>query len=209
MTTLLVLVGLAAAADDYEQEPFIQPRLNASYVNYNGNQSAQVFLGADVGLKWKYTGTEPTIAGRHRLGVTGRYGLLSNTLGGEFRLGSFAGPHLPKILTWEVGPDFWYSGYVPKNPADDFTLPWSPGLDIRNALLIHPGGQDKFLIFGEATPGWAFDSDRQGGGLGPFHVFTLLGAVSIKPGRFGITLGYQKVWDAFGAWEGIIISGSI
>ncbi|MBT3219439.1 MAG: hypothetical protein HN348_10135 [Proteobacteria bacterium] len=207
MTSLLVLFLSAALAGSpgghWETKPYIQPRVNIRAVSVNGNLTAQAVLGAEGGLQYNKLGSP--WQGRTRLSAIGMYGLTSGSLGADVRLGSFIGPKFG-IFRYEVGPDFWYNGYGKTN-ATDYHLPWSPGVSIPNTVIL--SFHEMFGVLGSATPGWAFLPERAGGGIGPFHEFTLLGALMLRLGGAGITVGYQSTWDSAGVTKGVVFSGSL
>jgi hypothetical protein len=68
---------------------YAKPQVNIRALRVNGASVLQATAGAEGGLRYALS---DGIMGRTRLGAMGLYGLSSNSLGGDFRLGSFLGP---------------------------------------------------------------------------------------------------------------------
>lgn len=206
MVGLLALSSLlsVAEANDWERVPYVMPILNVRAVTVGGVTTAQAVGGAEAGLVQRYA-DKPHWMSHTRGAATGIYSFTANSIGADVRVGSFFGPD-GRWVRWQVGPDVWFNGYgVPG--ALDYHLPWSPGVDLRNAVTLKV--VRGFALLGEATPGWAFVPERALGGLGPFHELTLLGAVRLQTDVLTVTVGYQRAWNAVGTIDGFIISGRL
>ena len=200
--TLLAWIG-TADAQEWKSKPYVDPILNAGAVIINGNTYGQVSGGAQVGIRTRYS-EKPNWLNDSRLRGVVQYGIPSNSLGGDVRLGSFIGPNTKAILT-QHGPDVWFNGYG-KTDAVDYYLPYSVGIDFRNQVIFKLG--QGFNIITEATPGIPFNPARQGGPLDPIE-FTALGALSIRTGGFGLLVGYSRRYSSAGVTEGIILGASL
>jgi hypothetical protein len=198
--TVLSLAG--GGGNAWKAKPFFQPRANLRAVSVNGNSTAQAVLGAQGGVSyWQRDGL---LAGRTRLSGEGMYGF-AGSAGADVRLGSFIGPHVG-IFSYMLGPDVWFNGYGGPD-SRDYYLPWSPGVDISNTLRLQ--FVDQFGLVGVAAPGWVFNKDRQGGGVGPFHEFTLMAGANIRLGGPGVLIGYQRIYNRAGVTDGLVLSASL
>lgn len=219
MSTLLLTASFAAPAPLPEAPPpvpaevppsqwtrkfYAQPRGNVRAIAVNGRTGAQALVGLEGGLRYVHLADgRPDVAGRTRAQADGLYGLTANSFGYGLRLGSFIGP-TSKIVTWQAGPDLWANQYG-RVGALDYHLPFSVGLDLSNVLTFHVDPRVNATI--GLTPGWAFDKDRQGGGLGPFHELSAFVAVAVSAGGFSFVVGYAREYNAAGTTDGLILSG--
>ena len=194
----------ARAGEWKPPQPYLLPVINVSLLAVDGQTTAQAAAGLVGGLRTRYVGS-PNLLSNTRASAVGMYGLGSGSLGGDFRVGEFIGPQ-GKFLLYQVGPDVWFNGYGDPD-AVDYWLPWSPGVDLHNSLTFTPIRE--LSIIGEATPGWAFASERQTGGIGPFHELTLTGMVVIRASAIRLTVGYTRQYRSYGASNGIILSGAL
>ena len=185
-------------------KPYLLPILNFSLISVNGETSAQASGGLVGGMRLRY-GLPPHWLSHTRAQVVGTYGVITGSLGADLRVGSFMGPDT-RFVQYQLGPDVWYNGYGDED-ANDYWLPWSMGVDARNVLTFKVIRE--FQIIGEATPGWAFDADRRGGGVGPFDELTLTGMVVLNTPVIRLTVGYTRQYRVFGVYEGLILSGAL
>jgi len=201
---LMACVGLAS--DWGKPVPYAVPRLSASYVQVNETGTLQLMGGGEAGVLLRDQDT-PHWLSQSRLSAVGLYGLGTNSLGGDLRLGSFIGPDgtFARLMT---GPDIWYNGYG-KPDALDYHLIWSPGVDLRNTVLLKLS--EPFRLAGEVTPGWAFVKGRQTAveELVVFHELQLAGMALIRTDGFNLTVGYRRTWDAVGIRNTLILGASI
>lgn len=213
--TLLVNPAVAAPPQPWVHEWYGRPRLNVRAVSVNGVTSAQALVGAEGGVRYvhapilgrgkKRKRGPADIVGRTRAQGDVLYGLFSKSLGADLRVGSFIGP-TSKYVTYQVGPDVWFNGYgVPDGV--DYHLPWSLGVEIPNTFIVHFVPEVDMQL--GISPGWAFDKDRQGGGLGPFHEVSMFAALSARVGSFSFVVGYQRLYNAAGTTDGLILSGGL
>jgi len=204
MITLSSLLFLGtASAQEWTPKPYVDPILNAGAVIVGGRTFAQLTGGAQVGVNTEFS-EAPYWLNDSRVSGTVLYGIPSQSLGGDIRVGNFIGPNTDFILT-QHGPDVWFNGYGTTTSVD-YYLPYSVGLDLRN-LVIFKLGQG-FNVITEATPGLPFTSARQGGPLQPFE-FLLSGALSIRTAKFGLLVGYSRRWNQVGITEGLILGASL
>lgn len=213
---LWMIATAAAAPNPNKVKPWIhewywQPRGNLRAVSVNGNTSAQAMLGAEVGLRYNHAPVKnkvrgkPDLVGRSRLRGDVAYGLLSQAFGFDIHLGSFIGP-TSKYVTYQVGPDFWGNMYGSRTNTRDYHLPFSLGIDVPNTLIFHVVPQVNAQL--GIIPGWAFDKDRRPqSNLGPFHELTGFVTVNVRVKGFSFTVGYQRVYNAAGTTDGLILSG--
>ena len=203
---LLALVGTAQATNWGEPKPYVVPRIGGSLVSVNGVVSTQVYGGAEAGVIVRDR-HKPHWFSQSRVSAIGQYGFASNSLGGDFRIGSFFGPD-GKVARLLSGPDVWFNGYG-KVGALDYHLPWSPGVDLRNTVLFKVA--DGVRITGEVTPGWAFFPERQTAidDLIVCHELTLGATANLDLGAFSITLGYARVWNSAGANDYLILGAGL
>ncbi len=172
-------------------------------------------MGAEGGLRYshapvtrrgrKWIRGAADVVGRSRLRGDVFYGLTTQSLGFDVRLGSFLGP-TSKYVTYQIGPDVWFNGYGSET-AEDYFLPYSLGVDISNAVIFHIDRSINAQV--QITPGWAFDKDRQTGGIGPIHELTGSATVSVQTGAFTFVVGYQRVYNAAGVTDGLILSAGL
>jgi len=200
---ILSWFGAADAQEWSSPKPYADPILNAGAVIVGGNTYGQISGGARVGLRTSFSEPPQWLSDTRLQGVA-TYGIPSNSLGGDVRLGSFIGPNTKLILT-QHGPDVWYNGYGTTSSVD-YHLPYSVGLDFKNMVVLKLG--QGFNIIGEGTPGIPFNPVRQGGPLEPIE-FTASGAISIRTGGFGLLVGYTRRWSVAGITEGIILGASL
>ena len=111
-----------------------------------------------------------------------------------------------KFVTYQFGPDIWFNGYGAED-AEDYFLPYSLGIDVANTVIFHIDRSVNAQV--QLTPGWAFDKDRQGGGLGPIHELTGAVTVSVQTGVFTFVVGYQRIYNAAGVTDGLILSAGL
>ena len=207
----LLIAALAAPAKPWEKEFYWQPRGNVRVISVNGTASAQAMLGAEVGLRYNHAPI--TDGARGKLDLVGRtrvrgdvlYGLLSRSFGFDARIGSFIGP-TSKYVTYQVGPDVWGNMYG-RRGAPDYFLPFSMGVDLPNTVIFHIIPQVNAMV--GIIPGWAFTKNRRPGNLGPFHEITGFAAVNVRVKGFGITVGYQRTYNAAGVTDGLILSAGL
>lgn len=192
----------ADAAEWTAPQPYVLPVLNLSVIAINGTTTAQASAGLVGGMRMKYR-ESPHWLSHTRGSVIGQYGVLSGSLGADLRAGSFFGPD-GRWLQYQLGPDFWYNGYG-RQDAVDYYLPWSPGMDLHNALTFKIVRE--FQIVGEANPGWVFLEERRADNLGPMHELTLTAMAVIRARVINLTVGYTRQYRAFGVYEGLILSG--
>lgn len=192
----------ARAAEWSAPKPYALPVLNLSVFSINGVTNAQASAGLVGGMFVKYR-DPPHWLSHTRGSIIGQYGILSGSLGADLRAGSFFGPDT-RFIQYQLGPDLWYNGYG-REDAADYYLPWSPGVDLRNALTfkIVP----ELHIVGEANPGWVFLEERRADNLGPVHELTLTAMAVIRARVINLTVGYTRQYRAFGVYEGLILSG--
>lgn len=194
----------AEAGPPWQDRWYARPRLNARVVAVNGVPFVQGVGGAEAGLVRRWD-PNPHWVSQTRAVAVGIYGLSTGSLGGDVRLGSFVGPDL-KPVRLAIGPDFWFNGYGAPD-ALDYWLPWSPGIDVPASAFwkLAPS----LLLDTSVIPGWAFDPDRQNGGVGPFHELTALAALHLTLDGPTFVLGYQRTWNGAGVFDGIILSFSL
>ena len=206
---MLWWIGMALAASptaaneksDWRDRPYILPRLNVGYVSVNGTGFAQATGGLEGGLIRRYR-QKPHYVWTTRASALGLLGLTDFSYGVDLRGGSFIGPDY-KYLRLSLGPDLWYNGYGDPQ-AYGYYLPYSVGIDLpATALFKLAKGVG---ITTRAVPGWAFDADRRGGGVGPFDELTLLAALNLDVKNMSVTVGYQRSYNVAGVTEGIILS---
>ncbi|MEZ4317036.1 MAG: hypothetical protein R3F61_06020 [Myxococcota bacterium] len=215
-----ILTASALAAPPAKPEPpsaweskwYGRPRGNLRAVSVNGVTSAQAVLGAEGGIRYdhapilgrgkKLRRGPSDLVGRTRLQGDVLYGITSSSFGYDVRLGSFIGP-TSRYVTYQVGPDLWGNGYG-TDTSLDYHLPFSLGIDLSNTVIFHIDRSVSAQV--GVTPGWAFDRDRQTGGIGPFHELSGFATVTIQAGTFGFVVGYQRVYNAAGVTDGLILS---
>ncbi|MEQ1506484.1 MAG: hypothetical protein ABMB14_29925 [Myxococcota bacterium] len=198
------ITAAAVAGSWSEPKPYALPVLNVTLIAVNGQTSAVASAGLIGGMRLRYR-DQPHWLSNTRASLIGSYGLLSQSLGADLRVGSFLGPS-GSLFTYQLGPDVWYDGYG-REGASDYWLPWSPGVDLHNELTFHPIRE--ISLVGEATPGWAFAASRQDGGVGPFHELTLSALVVLRTPVIGLTVGYTRQYRSFGTYDGLILSGAL
>lgn len=212
---MLWMIATAVAAPPKQVKPWIhewywQPRGNIYAVSVNGNTSAQASLGAEVGLRYNHAPVKnklrgkTDLVGRSRLRGDVLYGLFSQAFGFDLRLGSFIGP-TSKYVTYQVGPDFWGNMYGSRGNNRDYYLPFSLGVAVPNTVIFHIVPQVNAQV--GVIPGWAFSKSRQIGNVGPFHEITGVVLVNVRLKGFSFTVGYQRVYNAAGVTDGLILSG--
>lgn len=193
-----------------EPRPYVLPVLNLGIVSSGGTTEALASAGVVGGARLKYSG-HPDLLSNTRASLVGSYGILYGQLGADLRVGSFIGPDT-RFITWQVGPDFFYNGFG-REGEFPYWLPWSPGIELHDVLTIKIVRE--LHLVGEATPGFPFDGDRLGGGLGPFPELTLAGMVVVTTSHFGLTVGYSRRYASFGTgekgqyYDSIILSGAL
>lgn len=188
----------------WTSKPYGRPRGDVRALRVNGVVAAQAIVGAEAGLRYVHQRDgKRDLLGRTRILADALVGLGTDSFGYQARLGSFIGP-TSEYVTWQVGPDLWVSQYGSPTSID-YHLPWSPGIDIPNVVLfhVHPAAD---LQLG-ASPGWAFRRPRQVNRIGPFHELSGFAAVAVSAGGFSLVVGLQRVWNAAGATDGLILSG--
>jgi hypothetical protein len=200
LTLLLGLCGpsIALAGSAW----YGKPQANVRVVRINENTVIQASAGGEVGLRY---GLSEFFKGRTRLGAIGLYGLNTNTLGADLRLGTFLGP-AGRTGFLQIGPDLWMNGYDGTDEKD-YKLVWSQGLSITTtgSLTLHPS----IRLIGAISPGWAFNPVRQRDGLGPFDELNMMTATVISGGDGHLTIGYQQSWNSAGIIQGLILSGGL
>lgn len=197
-------LSAAWAGEWRDPKPYVLPVLNVGVVVVDGFTAAQASAGAIGGVRVRYS-DKPHWVSHTRASVIGSYGLNTGSLGADLRLGSFIGPDW-KVVQYQVGPDAWYNGYG-RIDAEDYWLPWSPGVDLRNVVTLKFAPE--LHVVGEATPGWAFVTDRQTGDVDPFHELTLAAMLVIRAPFARLTIGYSRQYRSFGMSEGLILSGAL
>lgn len=209
ITLVAAALGWSTVAEAAPQgwsapRPYILPIVNFSIVAVNGETSAQASGGLVGGMRLRY-GLPPHWLSHTRAQAVGTYGVTTGSLGADARVGSFIGPD-GKVFLYQLGPDVWYNGYG--NPdAEDYHLPWSPGVDLRNVLTLKIIRE--FQLVAEATPGWAFVEERRQGGIGPFDELTLTGMAVLNTEVMRFTVGYTRQYRSFGVYQGLILSGAL
>lgn len=193
-----------AVGSEWSRRFYARPRGNVRAIRVGDRTGALALVGAEGGVRYARTRDgRPDLLGRTRVLGDVMYGLLSNASGYQVRLGSFIGP-TGKVVTYQVGPDFWGNQYG--NPASlDFHLPFSLGVDLSNVVIFHIDPQVSAQI--GVSPGWAFNRARQVGRIGPFHELNAFVALAVRTRGFGFVVGYQRTWNAAGATDGLILSG--
>lgn len=188
-------VSVAGATDWGEPQPYVQPRLSASVVQINGIVVPQAVFGASGGMIL-VDRDKPHWLSHSRVSATGSYGLGSSSLGYDGRLGSFFGPD-GRWVRLQSGPDIWFNGYG-TSASTDYYLPSSPGLDLKNTALVKL--TDAFQVQFEATPGWAFATERQSAieTLKVAHELTVGGVATLDTDSFSLVLGYLRAWNSAG-----------
>lgn len=204
---LALLLSLAAFAGDWsEPRPYAVPRLSANYIQVNGVGAAQLVGGGEVGVILRDRDI-PHWLSLSRFSAVGLYGLGTNSLGGDLRVGSFIGPD-GRFARFLTGPDVWYNGYGTPE-ALDYHLPWSPGVDLRNTVLLKLS--EPFKIAGQVTPGWVFSSKRQTAieDLVVIHELTASAVAMLQTEGFSFTLGVQRSWNAAGVTNSVILGAGL
>lgn len=193
-----------AARSVWRDRPYIRPHLNLGYVSVNGTGFAQATGGLEGGVIRRYR-KKPHYVWTTRASALGLLGLTDWSYGADLRGGSFIGPDY-QIVRLSAGPDLWYNGFgTPRSFG--YHLPYSLGVDVPVTALFKLS--KPLSITTRAVPGWAFDEDRQGGGVGPFHELTLLGALNIRLEGARFTVGYQRSWNVAGVTEGLVLSAGL
>ena len=212
-----MLTGLAFAAppSPWVSEWYGRPRGNVRAVSVNGVSAAQAILGAEGGLRTTHSPIlgrgktarrgPPDLLGRSRLQGDVLYGLTTNSIGYDIRLGSFIGP-TSKYITYQIGPDLWGNAYGSEQSLD-YWLPFSLGVSVPSTVIFHVDRSVDATI--GLSPGWAFDKDRQGGGFGPFHELSGYATISVRTGNFSFVVGYQRFYNAAGVTDGLILSAGL
>ncbi len=192
------------APDPWLDRPYILPRLNARVVSVDDLTVVQAVVGLEGGFVRRWTADPHWVSQTRAIGL-GIYGLNTESVGGDLRLGSFVGPDL-KPVRLSIGPDFWFNGYGSAESLD-YWLPWSPGVDVPVAAYwkLAPS----VLLDTSVIPGWAFDPDRQIGSVGPFHELTLVGALHVELDGPSFVVGYQRSYNGAGVIDGLILSFSL
>jgi hypothetical protein len=202
---IAALLAVTAAAGEWrDPKPYVFPVLNVSVVSVNGASSAQAAVGAQVGVRVRYSDA-PHWLSHTRTSVVGFYGLNTGSLGADLRVGSFLGPD-GKLVQYQVGPDLWAQGYG-RPDARDYWLPWTPGLDLRN-LVTFKVARELHLV-GEATPGFVFDGRRVAEEVAPFHQLNLAAMAVIRMNVLRLTVGVSRQYTAAGTIDGLILSGAL
>ena len=199
-------IAVAIAGEWEQQEPYVKPHLGLGGVWVNGVTHIQASLGADAGVRWRFA--EPPYWLDHaRVSATGLYGVTSGSLGADVRFGNFIGPD-GKVATYQGGPDLWFNGYGDAG-SEDYLLPWAPGLDLRNQLVLKVA--KGLRLIGEGTPGFAFDARRRPSEKiwGLFDQASILGALALNLDDLRVTVGWSRVWDVGGTRDMLILSGGI
>jgi hypothetical protein len=204
------LVGAALAQEPPPDKPpwrdrtYVFPHLNVRALGVNDAVVLQGVGGLEGGFVRRWN-KAPHYVSQTRAVALGLYGLTTGSAGGDFRVGSFVGPDL-SVVRLAFGPDVWFNGYGNAG-ALDYWLPWSPGVDLPASAYwkIAPS----VLLDTAVVPGWAFDPDRQSGGVGPFHELTLLAAVHVELRGPSIVLGWQRTYNGVGVIDGLILSLSL
>jgi hypothetical protein len=148
---------------------------------------------------------DPQVYGETRLSANALYGLTSNSIGYDVRLGSFIGPKLDDAL-FQIGPDFFYNGYGGAG-ATDYQLPASGGVSISAEASYSP--IKEATLYGTALPSWMFNPDRGASNLGPVDELAVQLGVQVRIDSFSGTLGYQWQWTAAGLIQGVVVSGGL
>lgn len=206
---MLLLLGCllsmpAFAADWGPPRPYVRPILNGNVISVNGETHALATGGATAGVTVRDR-DDPHWLSHSRTQLTGTYGLTSGSLGADVRVGSFIGPDT-KLVQYQVGPDLYYNGYGTTGSPDYF-LAWSPGLDLRNTVLLKLS--KPFRLYGEVTPGWVFTPERQSTIVAPFHELTLLAAAVINTKVLRANIGVQRRYSVVGVIDSLVLGVSL
>lgn len=204
--------AMAAAPTPWVTEWYGRPRGNLRAISVNGVTAAQAVVGAEGGLRYDHAPIvgrgkrrqrgASDVVGRTRLQGDVLYGITTSSFGYDLRLGSFIGP-TSRYVTYQIGPDFWGNGYGTAE-SEDYHLPFSLGIDVQNLVIFHIDRSISAQV--GITPGWAFDRDRQTGGIGPFHELSGFASVRVATGPVSFVVGYQRVYNAAGVTDGLILS---
>ncbi len=185
-------------------KPYVRPILTGGVISVNGDTHALATGGAVAGVTVRDR-DDPHWLSHTRTQVTGTYGITSGSLGADVRVGSFIGPDT-KLIQYQVGPDLYYNGYG-TTTAPDYFLAWSPGLDLRNTVLLKLS--KPFKLYGELTPGWVFTPARQSDIVTPFHELRMLAAAVLVTPAVRLTVGVQRTYSVAGVIDSLVLSGAL
>jgi len=201
---LLALLGTAEASNWGKARPYVRPVLSGNVISINGNTHVLATGGVVGGVTIRDRDTPHWFS--HTRGLaTGTYGLTSGSLGAQARVGSFIGPD-GKLLRYQIGPDVFFDGYGTAG-STDFNLPWSPGVDIMNSLLVKLS--KPFVLQGTLTPGWVFVPERQSDAVKPFHQLNASAVAVLRTDVLRLTVGWQRTYNSAGVIDALILSGAI
>jgi len=201
---LLALLGTAEAANWGKTKPYVRPVLTGGVISVNGRTHAQATGGVVAGATVRDR-ADPHWFSHTRGLATGTYGLTTGNLGAQVRAGSFIGPD-GKIFRYQIGPDVFFDGYGQPG-AEDLHLPWSPGVDIVNSLLVKLS--KPLVLRGDLTPGWVFVPERQAKSVKPFHQLTASAVAVLRTDALRLTVGWQRSYNRAGVVDALILSGAI
>lgn len=200
----MIALLLALTAHAGEGYSYAKPVLSARTVYANGQTWPLLTGGGVVGYAYALD-SQPTLVSNSRLRVTGTWGMRSQSLGLDARLGSFFGPRLGPV-DLRLGPDLSYSVYGTSS-SPDYHLPGSFGVAVRTTAAIEV--HEAIDVLAWLVPGWQLNPARQGD-IGPFHELST-GAVVALHGRGGprVNLGYQWTWNVAGLQHGVVLTGGL
>jgi hypothetical protein len=201
---LLALLGTAEASNWGKARPYVRPVLSGGVISINGRTHAQATGGAVAGVTIRDR-ADPHWFSHTRGLATGTYGITSGSLGAQARVGSFIGPD-GKLFRYQIGPDIFFDGYGQRG-AEDFYLPWSPGVDIMNSLLVKLS--KPLVLQGTLVPGWVFVPERQAQSVKPFHQLTASAVAVLRTDALRLTVGWQRSYNRAGVVDALILSGAI
>jgi hypothetical protein len=186
-------------------EPFIDPHVGVTSVTINGDTGVQATAGGEAGYHYTWTG-DPKLVGETRIGATLLYGLTSNSIGYDVRIGSFIGPKLGDLVL-QAGPDLFYNGYGQAG-ASDYNLPATGGLSLPVTATYTP--ITEVGVSGRITPSWVFNPERRSSiEIGPFDELTAYLGANLSLGEVRGSVGYQWQWTSQGVIQGVVVSGGL